>query len=401
MRPLRILLLDIDGVLVMPGGYRKSFRDTVNYFLAKFGFPDLRVDDQVAELFEYYGIPAEWDMVPLSIATFLEWYAENNNEPILFNSIDTINDLPKISPVIPFRDYLIQMIPEINLVEKGQIISAKTVFDHCQEAKEKSIFPKIWNDPILVDILAESLNFKRSAPFQVLETFVLGTELFEKYAGIPTEKNIPSNLFIADVPIISPQYQEKIAEENGKTLYATAMTARPNMLPETIIKPEKFVSSIPEADLAIEKLGWSDNVSITGVGLLHYYEVLHGLPKDSRLKPHAFHALLGTLYAVSDALEPSLTAMKNWESNHSGKNPFRQLLPEGNSLEIAVIEDSARGIQSADGAAVVLQSYGYAVKLYKYGIITSSEKTSQLEAQNAKIVPDVNRALTDFFSQTD
>lgn len=401
MRPLRILLLDIDGVLVMPGGYRKSFRDTVNYFLTKFGFPGLQVDDQIAELYEYYGIPAEWDMVPLTIAAFLEWYAENNNEPILFDSIDKINNLPKISPAVPFRESLIRLIPEFYSVDKGQNISARTIYDHCQEAKEKSIFPKIWNDPILVDILAESLNFKRSAPFQVLETFVLGTELFEKCVGIPTEKNIPSNLFIADVPIISQQYQKKIAEENGKTLYATAMTARPNMLPETIIKPGKIVSSIPEADLAIEKLGWSENVSITGVGLLEYYEVLQGLPKDSRLKPHAFHALLGTLYAVSGTLEPSLAAMKNWDSNHSGENPFRPLLPEGAPLEIAVFEDSARGVQSAAEATTVLQSFGYAVKLYKYGIITSPEKTLQLEAQNAKIVPDVNQALADFFSQTD
>ena len=60
-RPARkVLLLDIDGVLVRPGGYRRSYRDTVNSFLRELGLERFELrDDRFAERFEACEIPAE------------------------------------------------------------------------------------------------------------------------------------------------------------------------------------------------------------------------------------------------------------------------------------------------------------------------------------------------------
>lgn len=70
----KVLLLDIDGVLVRPGGYRRSYRDTVNSFLREFGLERFGLqDDRFAEQFEACEIPAEWDMVPLTLAMVFDF----------------------------------------------------------------------------------------------------------------------------------------------------------------------------------------------------------------------------------------------------------------------------------------------------------------------------------------
>ena len=65
----KVILLDIDGVLVHHGGYRAALHATLNHFaslmgLSHFDFPE----EKLAEL-EKRGIFSEWDMVPLLLAT--------------------------------------------------------------------------------------------------------------------------------------------------------------------------------------------------------------------------------------------------------------------------------------------------------------------------------------------
>ena len=64
----KVILLDIDGVLVQHGGYRAALHATLNHFanlmgLSHFDFPE----EKLAEL-EKRGIFSEWDMVPLLLA---------------------------------------------------------------------------------------------------------------------------------------------------------------------------------------------------------------------------------------------------------------------------------------------------------------------------------------------
>ncbi len=65
----KIVLLDIDGVLVSHGGYRAALHSTLNHYaslmgLDHFDFPE----EKLAEL-EKRGIFSEWDMVPLLLGT--------------------------------------------------------------------------------------------------------------------------------------------------------------------------------------------------------------------------------------------------------------------------------------------------------------------------------------------
>ena len=60
-----VLLLDIDGVLVKPGGYRAALHATLNYFVNLMGLPHFEFPEEKLAGFERRGITSEWDMVPL------------------------------------------------------------------------------------------------------------------------------------------------------------------------------------------------------------------------------------------------------------------------------------------------------------------------------------------------
>ena len=62
----KIILLDIDGVLVHPGGYRAALRATVHRFID----PDFQIQEDLLTSMEKRGIASEWDMSPLIIASY-------------------------------------------------------------------------------------------------------------------------------------------------------------------------------------------------------------------------------------------------------------------------------------------------------------------------------------------
>ena len=62
----RILLLDADGVMVRPAGYREALRATVNYFVDS----PLPLEEESLTELERRQITSEWDMAPLLIATY-------------------------------------------------------------------------------------------------------------------------------------------------------------------------------------------------------------------------------------------------------------------------------------------------------------------------------------------
>ncbi|MGA7604782.1 MAG: hypothetical protein WCA79_02580, partial [Anaerolineales bacterium] len=63
---IKIILLDVDGVLVYPGGYRAALRATVNHFID----PHLEIDEETLTELERRGISSEWDMAPLLLASY-------------------------------------------------------------------------------------------------------------------------------------------------------------------------------------------------------------------------------------------------------------------------------------------------------------------------------------------
>ena len=50
-----VLLLDIDGVLVKPGGYRAALHATLNYFVNLMGLPQFNFSEEKLAGFDSFG----------------------------------------------------------------------------------------------------------------------------------------------------------------------------------------------------------------------------------------------------------------------------------------------------------------------------------------------------------
>ena len=103
MRKLRILLFDMDGVLITPGGYRAAFIATMNHFGQKLGFAGLAPSVSEIEVFEAESIN-EWDMIGLSMAAVVRHVAEEL--PAEFGDLQTLIERVRAAGLPSFRpDY--------------------------------------------------------------------------------------------------------------------------------------------------------------------------------------------------------------------------------------------------------------------------------------------------------
>ena len=131
-RPARkVLLLDIDGVLVRPGGYRRSYRDTVNSFLRELGLERFELrDDRFAERFEACEIPAEWDMVPLTLAMVFDYLLSIDSAFALPSKLSKIRriDAPENLTAVDFDAYFDRSLALIGEGFSGAQSPAKAIY---------------------------------------------------------------------------------------------------------------------------------------------------------------------------------------------------------------------------------------------------------------------------------
>ncbi len=68
---MKILLFDMDGVLLQPRGYHKALQKTVQLLGTALGFQDLRLNREEIYRFEGVGISSEWDSSAICLALMM------------------------------------------------------------------------------------------------------------------------------------------------------------------------------------------------------------------------------------------------------------------------------------------------------------------------------------------
>lgn len=402
MKMNTFILIDIDDVLVRPSGYLQSYIDTTNYFLSMFGQRHLSVDEKVAERFSSSGITDEWDMVPLTIAAFFEWYAENDPNYVKIYSVEKAKNFFPFGEQTHFRKFVESKIIEYSKVISLQNPPSMAVYLDCQNRQRQSSLPLIWDDPILYETLANSLNAFKSPFFARLENLLLGSSSFRKIFGFVTEDNLLSYLQRFDSPIINKKNINRLVVANNQEYRIAVFTARPNLLPISI--DQKRISQhmlLPEAELALESIGVKNyEFPVVGAGSLGYLEQKYQLPYNSLLKPQAFHSLAAIMSCLIDnaigALEKTKEIVDFWNNREFSRNPIEKIIPMNSTIRLAVFEDSISGILSCYSTAMVLRDFGYKVEIEPYGIYTNDKKLATLRKVGADIFYDINNALIAF-----
>ena len=399
----KVLLLDIDGVLVRPGGYRRSYRDTVNSFLREFGLERFGLqDDRFAEQFEACEIPAEWDMVPLTLAMVFDFLLSIDPTLALPSKLSKVRriEAPKNLTEEDFCAYFDRSLALIGEGFSGAQSPTKAIYLSVLRGDAPAgLFPRLRRTRLFAELLGDSLNLSASPTLRRLETYLLGSELFRETFGFECPEGIVSNLRTLDVPLLSGEYQRRIKAENGTAIFVAGMTARPDLPDDSfpIGLPRPF-SAIPEAQCAFETLGWGgEAVRLIGVGSLNTFEDSIGAARDSYLKPSPVHALAAIGLAIGGDAYRALDVAVRFAAQR-GKESLRPFLSDERPLQIAVIEDSASGINAGRSAVDLLRVAGISAAFYPYGVRTTREKNALLDRAGAIAVASVNDALDLFYA---
>jgi hypothetical protein len=401
----RIVLFDLDGVLVHPGGYRAAYFDTVGFFLKKMNLAELQPDEQVTELFEAQSITSEWDMVPLTLCLVLDAALSTNGQTESFSNFQQVVDWVRKNVKQPVSvDYEAGIRKMGRYLEKGRI-PADTFLIKSMQGGSEAPFPNLAGQPMLNDLLSASRDAERSWTTRIFQNHVLGKDTFEAASDMQAEVEGPSYLKTLDRPALSVENSQRLKRlAQHKALYPAAFTLRPSLPPSDVAEEAAWYS--PEAEMALSLVGL-EALPMIAFGRLYYLSRRLGLPDADRLlKPAPIQALAAIAAAWSGREWSSLVWAARLYYEHdlgepvpaglAGEALFDPELPE--KIELHVFEDSAIGMIAAQEAAMLLHKTGVTADIRCWGISPTAGKAQALEAVGAQVYPDVNIALAEIFS---
>lgn len=341
----KIILLDIDGALVQPLGYRAALRATVKHFLGS----HIEIEEDVLTNLEKRGISSEWDMAPLIIASYwnsvLLQHPQQNLPDDVFSAAIQLQEIKLTSPIEI-------IIPEFKLIE-GQYPSESALRENCFLAIPLELRK---------NLLFQTRDIKFSHTMKIFQHFTLGSENFAKTYLLPIEIETESFLLKHDVSNINDEVREKLLQH-----HVAGFTARPSRIPVEVA--ESIVGYAPEAELALELVNLK-NIPLIAFGKLEYLASQYQLDPATLVKPSPFQALAGTLAAYIGDEWTALQSAYHWLIKNELNENFKQLPKE---FELIVVEDTMGGIRSVQSAGEVFQKAGFDVSIKSIGLTSGSK----------------------------
>ena len=355
----KVILLDIDGVLVHHGGYRAALHATLNHFaslmgLSHFDFPE----EKLAEL-EKRGIFSEWDMVPLLLATL--WNDILSHRTDLKLPADLYSAAKEIGRNVNGHMPRELVIPEFEYIA-GQYPA--------EAALQHGCFPFIPMD-LRVNILSQSRNVNFSQTMRLFQHYSLGSRVFSHTYDLPAEVETESFLHTHDRSNINDEIRAKLRQPN---ICLAGLTARPSAPPREV--DDSHFGYAPEAEIALKLVGLAD-IPLIAFGKLEYLAAQRGLDAGALIKPSPVHALAATVAALTGNEWAGLQSAGDWFETGQLSGAFADL---PRAFELFVVEDTLGGIRSTQAAGALLRQAGFEATLHALGLTSGS--ASKVEAFN-------------------
>jgi len=361
---IKIILLDIDGVLLHPGGYGAALRATINHFTdSHFGIQE----ETLIEL-EKLGISSEWDMSPLLLASY--WTDILSRQPM--------QDLPSdvSSAAIEINHQLRVDVPRRLIFPEFELVAGQYPAETAFHAGCFNSIPM----GLRKNLLTATRNVHASHTMRIFQHFTLGSKQFTESYNLPAEFEIESFLLMHDTSYINDEIRAKLCQSNH---HLAAFTARPSGPPCEIT--ESTVGYAREAELALELVGLS-NTPLIAFGKLEYLASQYGLEPAILLKPSPVQALAAVLAAWTGEEWSALQAANHWRETGILNEMFNQL-PK--SFELIVVEDTMGGIHSARSTGEILKKAGLEVIVRAIGLTSgNSVKASAFEHAGVQYFQD-------------
>jgi len=389
---MNILLLDIDGVLVQPGGYREAVRASFNHFMGQFGLPNLAPVEEDIAYSESLGITNEWDIIPICLAIIIESLLEKYPKirlPGEWNK--TSNILRNLDSIIDQVDYQGRLQKVGKLLKTG-ISPSNAILDNGLADTENHPFPLLTPQPFFKSLFLDTKEVTKSITTSLFQNYVLGKQVYEDIYKVNAPVDTQSYLTLFDRPLISENNTIRIQKlTNLGKLVPVIVSTRPSLPPRDNLLLQNGFS--PEAEMGMRVAGFPD-IPCIAYGRLLSIARLFDFPIDLLIKPSPFHALsailTGLLRKEYEALVLSAQIcldagvlphkksidMRTPSLKESLLDPL--VTPSMDELIVHIIEDSPIGIQSCLGAYKLLSDLGFRIEIHLWGVAKALTKINAL-----------------------
>ncbi len=406
----RILLLDIDGVLIQPGGYREAVRATIIYFTRQAGLPNLAPEEEILAFFESRGITNEWDIIPICLATIFETILGKYPQIILPKDWATAAANINSQQVrIGSVDYRKKILEITQLFKTGKSPST-VIFEAGESRGGGQPFLLISKHPLFTSLFHDNKNVAESLATRIFQNFVLGSDVFQEIYHINPLMITPPYLNQYDRPLLSKWNCLEILKlsKEGR-ISAVAFTARPSLPPEGSEIPLEGYS--PEAELALALVGLSE-IPLIAYGGLRFAAQLFQVSTDQLIKPSPFQALAAIIVASMSKNEEKRALILAGEFCR-----MNGLLPkiEGQEVDgmsisselsdflamvrtchlvIDVVEDSPIGLSAIKHACQILTAFNVSFEVRSWGVAQDASKKKALEEVGAVVYSSTDEVIS-------
>jgi hypothetical protein len=387
-----LLLLDVDGVLVHPVGYKNALRATVDYFAARMGQPSMGPSDDEIAIFEACGLTNEWDSSAVCLSALL--LAGLDRRPDLYRAtLDATLDAIRAA--------------ELSLQRPDFVTAARRIYAQHQDSPYPAAnYLKLLaheidaaQGPLFLKLLANVYDVLNTPTTRVFQTHTLGSAVFAKTYGQPAPFESESFLTTQDVPLLNATNRAQLLAWQRDTAHGVALfTARPSLPPADLPDPVQTIPSdgpttgyAPEAELATDLLGVDGQIPLIGQGRVSWLAIRHGRGVGDYIKPSPVQALAGIGAALSGAETDALRAAGALYEHGELTGPLAAM--RDSTTRVVVFEDSVGGIRAARGAVDHLTAAGLDVQFEAIGVSPNVDKRAVLLDVAESVVDDINAGL--------
>ncbi len=371
---MKILLFDMDGVLLEARAYHQALREVVERIGRALGFRQVNLTLEDIHFFESVGVTSEWDSSAICHALLLErvWEQDPNRR------------LPSEPPLPEFEVHELKP-PDFQGFFRLLSAHSSSVVPSFEDVEqillEGSKFSSAQIETIR-DIFRNARHIEGSITHRLFQELILGSQVFREQYGLEASEATEGYLLTLDVPTLSEEQTGQFLEWLARgDHFAAIFTNRPSM-------PLGDFFDTPESELGLKLVGL-EGVPIVGHGSLAWMTEKRGLPTDSLLKPSPVHALTALRCALGDDVELALKSAVSLVLDGVGEAGWVAL----DGAQVTVFEDAVKGLLSAIAARESLKQQGISIDLHLRGVSSNENKAYALREAGARVFETFPAAL--------
>ncbi len=394
----RILLFDVDGVIVNPVAYRLGVTKTLVELCEKIGLQNINAilpkEAEIAAM-EAQGVHDVWDITNIIFCDILTTIA------LQANPIETLSNFPHDSTTehLHALKVLHPTVARPDYLQLARYLACTATPSHPPDLALqlfRSKLSEVCQNKIWFDLLNRFLIGTRSAyssyGTRLFQNIILGSHDFERTYQLGSEHRGVGLLRSEDKTLINQDTVDRLMELNGHNYCAVGVyTARPSLPPK--LADTSPVGYSPEAEIALENAGMQ-SFPLIGMGMMEWLGKQHNERTEDLTKPNSTQALAALINTITSG-QDVVALTEAYAIDKQEKSPAKTHLAaiRGKKTVIYVFEDTISGIVPLQKTTQMLKSQGFNLQLEALGIATDPNKRAALEKHCNNVFSDVNEAF--------